>query len=172
MRKILASVLFVASFGAMPTVTFAYLSPEQVFGGQVPAPPTQREGDAVVQQQQQAAAERRAAEQQALESNQADPQDDYVPPAQQSESLGLFDDAAQYERRQERINDNNSNGPTIIIGGNGTVVDSNGNVLHSGAPLVTSTGPESYLALAVLVLAGFSTIGYALYQSKHRELTI
>ncbi len=168
MRKILASALFVASLGALPTMTFAYLSPEQVFGGQVPAPPTQREGEAVVEEQQQNAALRRAAEQQDLRSTQADPQDDYVPPTQEAQSLGLFDNDTQYERRQERLNENDSSGPTIIIGGNGSVVDSHGNVLHSGAPLVTSTGPESVMALAVLILAGVSTIGYALYQSKHQ----
>lgn len=149
----------------MPASALAYLSPEQVFGTQQ-APPTQREGEDVVEQQQQAAASSRAAAQESLVSIDDEPEDTYVPPANQSSSLGLFDDAAQYERRMERIEGENG-GPTIIIGADGTVVDANGNVLHSGAKGgMTKTGPESVLALAAMVLAMLSTVAYAAIRSR------
>jgi hypothetical protein len=133
-----------------------------------PAPPTQREGEAVVQAQQKRAAEQRAAEQSQLKPVDAAPQDTYVQTNPTAQPLGLFDQNTQYEKRQERISQDKNNGPTIIIGGDQTIRDSNGNVLHSGAPLVTSTGPESVLALGSMVLAALSTLAYAAI--RHRRL--
>jgi hypothetical protein len=164
----------------MPVTALAYLSPDQVFGGQsltldrtdattYQAPPLQREGEQVVQQQQSAAASSRAAAQQSLTPTYAEPVDTYVPP-QDNSTRGLFDQNTQYELRQERAAANNTGGPTIIIGGDGTVVDSNGNVLHSGAPRVTATGPESVLAIAAMILAAFSTVGYAFVKSRTLRL--
>lgn len=171
------SVTLAIAVGTLaPATGFAYLSPEQVFGGnnvnrvdttgQI-APPTQREGDSVIQQQQERSAEQRQEAQKSLQPIDAPAQDTYVPQEKSAQSLNLFDQNAQYEKRQERMEESQGNGPTIIIGGNGAVIDSNGNVLHSGAPLITSTGPESVLALAAMILAAVSTVGYALYRS-HR----
>ncbi len=152
----------------MPVTTYAYLTPDQVFGGgestSVPPPPTQREGESVVAAQQQAAATQRQTAQQALVPVDADPVDTYVPSAQAS-SKGLFDQNAQYDLRQERKSEN-ATAPTIIIGGNAEVRDSNGNVLHSGAPLVTSTGPASILAGISMMLAAVCTFAFAQIRSR------
>lgn len=165
---------------AIPASAFAYLSPEQVFGGQsmtldrtdattYQAPPLTREGDAVVRSQQLNSAQLRAAAQSSLQPTYADPVDTYVPPTQSS-SLGLFDQNATYQKRMDRIQSEKGNSPTIIIGGDGTVVDSNGNVLHSGAPRVTSTGPESILAFAAMILAALSTFAYAAVRSHRMQI--
>lgn len=155
----------------MPMTAFAYLSPEQVFGGQsmtldrtdgttYQAPPQQREGEAVIQNQQQNSAALRSAAQSSLQPTYAEPEDNYVPEKQDT-SRGLLDQNATYERRMDRMAEESSGGPTIIIGGDGTVIDSEGNVLHSGAPLVTATGPESVLAVAAMILAAICTMSYA-----------
>ncbi len=161
------ALLAVALFA--PLSASAYLSPDQVFGGssltlQSP-PPTQREGDDVVEVQQQNAASSRAAAQQNLTSNQAEPVDTYVAPDSTS-SRGLFDQDTQYQLRQERAASDNAGSPTIIITGDGDVIDANGTVLHSGAPLITTTGPENILAMLVLLLSGASTFGYMQYRSR------
>jgi LPXTG-motif cell wall-anchored protein len=75
-----------------------------------------------------------------------------------------FSDTAVYEKRMEKLNQKSTQ-PTIIIGGNGSVVDSRGNVLHSGAPLVSQTGPESAIALALIGVAALSTLAYAFVRS-------
>lgn len=165
----------------IPASALAYLAPDQVFGGQsltldrtdsstYQAPPQQRAGEAVVSSQASSAAALRHAAQEELVSVDDEPMDTYVP-SDDSSNRGLFDEKTQYELRQERINESTSGGPTIIIGGDGTVVDSNGNLLHSGAPRVTSTGPESTLALAAMVLATLSTIAYAAVRQR-RELAL
>lgn len=153
----------------VPATTHAYLSPEQVFGGQTqdlrPAPITQREGDAAIAARQQAAADLRTAQQSSLQSIDTVPQDTYVAPTPTTPNL--LDETAQYNLRMQRIQDaKNTGGPTIVVAGNGTVVDSKGNVLHSGAPLVTSTGPGTLLALAVMVLAAICTFGYAVISAR------
>ena len=164
-----------------PVSAFAYLSPEQVFGGQsmtldrtdattYQAPPLPRDGEAVIQAQQQNSAELRSAAQSSLQPDYADPVDTYVPPAGTASSRGLFDQTTTYEKRMDRIEESKASGPTIIIGGDGTVVDSNGNVLHSGAPLVTATGPESVLAIASMLLAAVSTFAYAAI--RHRRMQV
>jgi len=156
----------------IPATSFAYLSPEQVFGGQSltinrvdptnqPPPPQQREGESVIQQQQLNSAAQRNAAQQSLQSIDDMPVDTYTPPVSTAEPLGLFDQNVQYEKRQERLQDAKSGGPTIIIGADGAVIDANGNVLHSGAPRVTATGPESILTIIAMILAGCSTLAYA-----------
>jgi len=166
----------------VPMTGYAYLSPEQVFGGQsttvdrtdattYQAPPQQREGPSVIEQQQFSASSSRAAAQQSLQPDYAEPVDTYTPPTKQASSLGLFDASTQYEMRQERAAQN-TGGPTIIIGGDGTVVDSNGNVLHSGAPRVTATGPESILTLTSMILAAFCSIGYAVVRSRETHVTL
>lgn len=157
-----------------PVSALAYLSPEQVFGGQSltlqPAPPLQREGEQVIEEQQRRAAERRAEEQSQLQPVDAEPVDTYVPD-NSPQSLELFDQNATYERRQERIeNERYTGGPTIIIGGDNVVTDAQGNVLHSGAPRVTATGPESMLAIAAMLLAGVSTFMYAQIRARRMAL--
>lgn len=171
-KKFLSAALATIGIAAVlaPASGFAYLAPEQVFGGQSltlqPAPPTQREGDVIAEQQARAAAERRAAEQSVLRPVDAEPIDTYVPDRSSPQPKGLLDEAATYERRMERIDEERSSGPTIIIGGDTTVTDANGNVLHSGAPRVTATGPASLLALAVMLLAAVSTFAYSGVQSR------
>ena len=150
-----------------PASALAYLSPDQVFGGASttlqPAPPTPRESGTVVEQQQQRTAEQRASAQSVLRPVDAEPQDRYVP---ETQPLGLFDSNTQYEKRMNRIEEKKSSGPTIVIGGDGTVVDANGNILHSGAPRVSSTGPESMLAVTAIILAGICTFAFAQYRSR------
>lgn len=169
-----AALGFAALFA--PMSGFAYLAPEQVFGGQSltlqPAPPTQREGEDVIQTQQERAAERRAAEQSTLTPVDAEPVDTFVPD-NSPQPKGLLDQNATYERRQDRIaNERSSGGPTIIIGGDSTVTDANGNVLHSGAPRVTATGPESVLAIAAMILAAVSTFAYAQIRARRAAFAV
>jgi len=154
---------------AMPLHAFAYLSPEQVFGGQTqdlkPAPMTQREGESAIVDRQQRTEDWRTQQQTSLQSIDVQPQDTYVAPAPTTPNL--LDETTQYNLRMQRMQEaNTKSGPTIVVAGNGTVIDSKGNVLHSGAPLVTSTGPESLLALAVMVLAALCTFGYAAISAR------
>lgn len=143
-----------------PVSSFAYIDPATAFGNT--APPTQREGDEVVRMREEARNQALAEERAKLTPVDAEPVDTYTPDTSTpSEPRGLLDEAATYERRQERIAEEKSSGPTIIIGGDSTVRDANGNVLHSGAPRVTSTGPESVLAVAAMLLAVVTTFGYA-----------
>ncbi len=163
--SLLCSALLLIS---VPSAVSAYLSPEQVFGGQgtvtpVP-PPTPREGEDRVTAQQEESARRREEEQQALRPNYLEPQNTFIPTRTATTSSNPFSDQAQYERRMEKLNEKKAQ-PTIIISGNGAVTDARGNVLHSGAPLVSQTGPESVLALALLGLAALSTLAYAFVRS-------
>ncbi len=142
---------------------FAYLSADQVFGGtsltlDAPPPPTMREGADVVNAQQQRSAQLRNAAQAELPSLDDEEQDTYVAP-KTSATRGLFDQNTVYDRRQERISDRGAT-PTIIITGNGgAITDANGNVLHSGAPRISDTGPE-HVFMAVL---GLALLGMAAY---------
>ncbi len=171
----------------MPLSAYAYLTPDQVFGNSgggrhaaasdtapiaaAPAPPTQREGEDVIAVQQQRAAEQRREAQQDLRPVDAPPVDTYVPD-QTPVSRDLFDPQKQYEIRQQRKAEQNGNGPTIIIGGDTTVTDSNGNVLHSGAPLVSSTGPATILAVLALILAALCTFAYAQVRSRLQTVPV
>lgn len=145
------------------TPAFAYLSPDQVFGGAgltlAPAPPTMREGADVVATQQQRSATLRNAAQAQLPSLDDEPVDDYVAPTT-STTRSLFDNNTQYEIRQQRIANRNTSTPTIIITGNGgAITDANGTVLHSGAPRITDTGPE-HVIMAALALAFLGVAAY------------
>ncbi len=195
-----ASVLLTITF-LVPVSAFAYLSPDQVFGGssltvapasttatqtkqtstaqttqttqsqtaqQIPEQINLRNAESVVSIQQQNAATLRAEAQQSLTSTQAEPVDTFVAPAQQNNGLGLFDQNQNYAKRLDRIQAQRANAPTIIIGGNGDVIDANGNVLHSGAPLVTQTGPETTLAFVAMLLAAACTFAYAQIRSRRQ----
>ncbi len=146
----------------------AYLAPEQVFGGAgistATPPPTAREGNEVVERQQQNSALHRAAAQESLQSIEDEPADDYHAPAKVSPSRDLLDPSgdAAYELRQERRSNLKSAAPTIIITGEGAITDASGNVLHSGAPRISTTGPE-HVALAVL---GLAVVGFAFYLKR------
>lgn len=155
----------------LPMSAFAYLTPDQVFGGsstvQAPTspmvatpPPTQREGEDVVSLQQQQAASQRQEAQQNLRPIDAEPVDTYVPD-QSPKVRDLLNSDTQYQIRQQRIEQQHAAAPTIIIGGDTTVTDANGNVLHSGAPRVSTTGPETMLAMLAMMLAGLCTFAYA-----------
>ena len=160
----------------VPSSAYAYLSPDQVFGGQsqnfdrtdastYQAPPTAREGEASRQAVQQGAASSRAAAQQSLVPTYQEPVDSYVPAPKPS----MLNNEVNYQKHMERIQEQQTTTPTIIIGNEGTIVDSHGNVLHSGAPLVTSTGPETTLVILTMVLAAACTLLYSFYRS-HRPI--
>jgi hypothetical protein len=87
-----------------------------------------------------------------LRSSSSEPPVDTYVPEQQDTSRGLFDQNAQYELRQQRIDDAHGAAPTIVIG------DS---VLHSGAPRTSQTGPETVIALVLMTLAGLCTFAVA-----------
>ena len=175
MQKQFSSLAVAALFCIAVLTPFsasAYLSADQVFGFDRTDPavtstlPQQRAGDAVVAAERSAAASSRAEAHATLVPNYADPVDTYVPPVQQASSRGLLDPDTQYEVRMQRAAESKANGPTIIIANDGSVVDGNGNVLHSGAPRVTATGPESILTLAALLLAALSTCVYVIVRAK------
>lgn len=187
MQKQFSSLAVAAVFCLIILTPFsasAYLSAEEVFGLGTPAVfdrtdpavtstlPQQRAGDQVVQDQLHAAASSRAAAQESLVPDYADPVDTYVPPVQQASSRNLLDPNTQYDIRQARAADSKANGPTIIIANDGSVVDGNGNVLHSGAPRVTATGPESILTLAALLLAALSTCAYVVVRAKQQRTLV
>lgn len=170
-KNIAIGVLTIAVL-CQTTPAFAYLSPDQVFGGAgltlAPAPPTMREGGDVVAGQQARSAQLRAAAQDELTSLDDEPGDDYVAPKANT-TRNLLDPNTQYEIRQERMANRNGGTPTIIIaGGNGTITDANGNVLHSGAPRTSDTGPE-HVALAVLALALVAMAVYLWRKSRSIE---
>lgn len=184
MKNTLASVgLSLAAAGSLlvPLQALAYLSPDAVFNTSSTAggdatfdrtdpsspPPTLRDADAIAAGRA-AAGQQRLADQERANQEANAFADSYVAP-DDDESLGLLDDEAKYKLRMERLAASKGNSPTIIIGG-GMVMDSNGNILHSGAPIITSTGPESVLAAAVLVLASISTLAYA--GLRHRRMTL
>ena len=152
----------------LPQTTVAYLSPDQVFGGSTtqPPPPTQREGEDVIAIQQQRSAEARREAQKSLHPVDAPQEETYVP-EEAPKSRGLFDENAQYEKRVEEMREQAHSAPTIIISGNGDVIDAQGNVLHSGAPLVTSTGPESILAAIAMLCAAICTFVYVRYRNDN-----
>ncbi len=165
----------------LPMTTHAYLTPDQVFGGSsgvhgaagdnLQPPPTQREGEAAVAVQQQQALEQRLQAQQALVRVDAPPVAPSVSPSS-PESKGLFDQNAQYELRKQRIDEQRTQAPTIIIGGGTEVRDGNGNVLHSGAPNVSSTGPASVLGVLAMLLAAACTFAYSNYRSRTLPVAI
>jgi hypothetical protein len=86
-----------------------------------------------------------------------------APAEDTSPARNLLDDETQYELRMERLAESAKNGGdvTIVIGGDGQTVTSDGRVLHSAAPRVTATGPETILMVIVLLLAAVSTVVYA-----------
>ena len=164
-----------------PVSAFAYLSPDQVFGSSnthqaagtsaVESPfPTKRDAESYAQAQQALANQRRAEIQNAeLKSVDAVPVDTYVAPEPMKPASRLDPDTA-YQIRMQRMADETSNSPSIIIAGQGTVVDSNGNVLHSGAPIITGTGPASVFAFIALTFSAIMT--YAMTVLRRREMSL
>ena len=153
----------------MPVSALAYFSPDQFDSTanqnlQQP-PPYARESASVVQTRQQAIGAQRDAAQAKLHG--AAPEDDFVPTMVSKSSC--LSDECQYELRQQRMDAaQHQAGPTIIIGGNGgtAVYDGNGNVLHSGAPLITASGPGTTLALVALALSLLGTVAYMWHRSR------
>lgn len=161
----------------VPASAFAYLSPDQVFGSSnahqaagttatVSPFPTKRDAESYAQAQQAAANQRRTEIQNAeLKPVDATPVDTYVAPEPQKPASRL-DPEVNYQLRMQRLTNEKSTSPSIIIAGQGTVVDSNGNVLHSGAPLVTSTGPESVVAFILVILSVVATLAMSTMQRR------
>ncbi len=179
MEKSFASIGVGALLSAsllMPMSTLAYLSPDQVFGstpentmessssseaGVSGEQVTRRNADQAVEAQQRQSAEQRAAAQESLKpSAPPEVQSSVSSSVSSDESLGLFEAGTLEERRQERIDSENAT-PVYLIG-NGD----DGAVLHSGAQLVTSTGPVNTLAFIVLALAAASTFAFAEYRKR------
>jgi len=165
----------------------AYLDPCQVFGGcddgtedphgaasSVPfdrtdptthaAPPTMRDGEGAVGLQQHWSQIRREEEQRAAFASSSSMHGS-APVVEPNDPIGLFTDDYEYETRQDRLAEKNSNGVTIVFGSNGSVTQ-NGTVLHSGAPYVSATGPETILTLLALILATASTLAYVRMRAK------
>ncbi len=158
----------------MPATALTYFTPDQFDSlanqnFQQP-PPTAREASSVVQSRERTIAAQREAEQAALHG--AAPDDPYVEPDQPNTTC--LDDECQYELRQARLRSaaGNQGAPIIIIGGQGggsTVYDGNGNVLHSGAPLITASGPETTVALFAFA---FSLLGTMAYMWRRARMTV
>lgn len=167
-HTLLRSIAAMTAVAALltPTSAIAYLSPEQVFGGQNLAPPLQREGLDVQKVQQQRSAEfRQEAQAQLKPEFGIEPVDTYVAP-EPAKRPSMLSNENNYEARMQRIEEKKASSPTIIVGGGSAVIDAQGNVLHSGAPLVTETGPATTLALIAIVLASISTFAYVQLQSR------
>ena len=162
-KIVIGTITVAAVLQAAPAL--AYLEPDAVFGGAgltlaPQPPPTAREGADVIAKQQQSSALHRAAAQSSLQSTDDEPQDIYIPPNVDT-SRHLLDPSgeAAYDLRQQRLSNQKGAAPTIIISGNGDVIDANGNVLHSGAPRMSVTGPEDVIFFA-LASALLGMIGY------------
>lgn len=157
---------------AIPSAALAYVSPEDVFGttgtpssttsatDNLQAPPTLREASSRVAAQQAASMVNRAIAQSDLR-----PVDAVASSAASSVASGpkepvpsRLDPNVNYEIRQERIAEQAAKQPTVIIASNGSVLDARGNVLHSGAPIITRTGPETAFAAGALILAALGTL--------------
>lgn len=182
-------VSLVAALAMTATPAYAYLTPEAVFGSNQsttvnanaeethaaasssstgfdrtdPAylPPSQRgaENEAALQQSQR---NFQYADIQDIEVHAAAAEDT-------SPALNRLDEDVNYDYRMQRIAESKQNGNnvTIVIGGDsGGVVTTDGTVLHSAAPRVTATGPESVLAALALLLAAVSTVFYARYRQS------
>ncbi len=153
----------------LPVPALAYMSPSEVFSGAASnrsqPPPTAREADSVVTAREKAI----AAQREQSQMHAAAPEDEYIAP--QATHEGCTSNECQYLLRQERLKAaaGNQSGPTIIIGGQGggtTVYDGEGRILHSGAPLVTATGPETAVASAAGILALLGTVYYVRRSAK------
>ena len=188
---LLQSIAFVVLLCSSGTAS-AYLSPQQVFGDAgspsllpVPAHTSNQATPALdriiapnaIHVNARSSYDQRTIEQLISKINRTQAQESLKPepPAHSSApdtgptSLGLFDDQAQYQRRMDRLSQEQAANPTIIIqgGGNGTTVtDSRGRVVHSGAPLVTSTGLGSELAALALLLSAGGTVLFALRRTR------
>ncbi len=86
----------------------------------------------------------------------------------------IFSNDYAYKMRMARMQSDGNGSPIIIINGNGAsggfeVRDGNGNtVLHSGAPMITASGPTDQVALAAIVVAAGSTLFFA-WQLRKRH---
>lgn len=168
----------------------AYISPEDLWGGSggtgevhpaapdeslppdrtnvstTEAPAGGRDAEWAIAQQQLASQLRREAEQKELFGT-GEEEEVMTAEEETDTSLGLFADDTQYDIRMARMEENDNGNVTIVIGSNGQVVTtSDGQVLHSGAPYVTATGPETVLMLMIFVLAGIGTFFYVHIRNK------
>lgn len=168
-RILFGSLVTALSVSLTPAIAVAYLSPEQVFQGITP-PPTQREADDIAKNRQAEINRDRAAAQDALPSTEDVPAEEEpaLQPAaptdpQMEEVPSLLEDEGRWDRRQERLNDGGNGGTTIIIQNGGEVIRDRktGEILHSGAPRITGTGPAEWLAAIALFVAATGTFVFA-----------
>jgi hypothetical protein len=194
MEKKVLALLSVSAFllAAGAPTAHAYLDPCEVFGGcdepshgaapedpqveeefvdrtdltSTAAPSLARDAEeAVALQQARAAAARDSAYRDLLEP---ETEETHAAAEDTSPSLGLLtenNDETEYNLRMQRMAESDKGNVTIVINGDGSVAQ-NGTVLHSGAPYVTATGPESALMLSLLILAGASTLAYVKVRNK------
>lgn len=183
MNTLFSLIVIALTFAFSATSARAYISPSEVFGGDITdtsevsnsssspssldgAPVNPRRAEVVVENRQQAINSSRAAEA-AYQSTIQDP--NYKPrvvtpvvvqSVSSSRASTLFSDEALYTKRQQRISE--SGGPSVVIvtNGNGdSIIDGRtGQVLHSGAPLVTASGPADIVILTSLLIAAVGTL--------------
>ena len=165
------SLAATATLAALPSAALAYVSPGDVFGDSdaptsaetpvvdLSVPPTAREASSRVATQQSNTAVRRATAQ-AEEQKKNAPAPAVLVTETETKAEpapSRLDPNVNYTIRQQRIAEQNATRPIVVIANNGRVTDAQGTVLHSGAPLITSTGPETALAVGALILAGIGT---------------
>lgn len=180
-RLLLTTIGVLIATGAPPAL--AYISPNDVFVGDIVDTADVGSASSTAQTSSAGIVNRRSAEsvvrvrQETINSSRAaearyqqilqDP--NYTPPvvapvvAKSSSSRAsslLLTDEAQYQRRQERMAQEGGSPVVIVTGGNGgDVIDGRtGRVLHSGAPLVTASGPADIVVLASLLIAAIGTL--------------
>ncbi len=171
-RKI-ARAAAIASACVLPSTVGAYLSPEQVFGGEAPSveipaplhgaasststsdrsaadrigytpPPTARESQDNVLTRQQQVQQSRDAAQSALIPSYAEPEDTFIPA--EEPKLDRTTDEAMYNLRMQRLQEQNQRDIA------------SGRVLHSGAPLVADTGLGTILSVITAIIAAGTTL--------------
>lgn len=151
---------------------YAYLSPEQVFEG-IDYLPTKRDAQQVVEDDAARRAAIREEEQQELierynppavqpsseSAHEAAPDQPVIVEADGTVRPSALTDEGRYQIREDRLSGSDQNGTVIIIQNGEAVIRDRqtGTVLHSGAPLVSRTGPSEVMALVALFVAASGT---------------
>lgn len=182
------SALAIAALLAAPSMVLAYSSPDQFLDTtngdivlQQPAdllpPPNLRQVDSRIVAQQKASEDRRNAEQQAAFAAQhpapVAAATASAPSSVAAAKPSMLSNEYQYELRRTRMQQNGSPQVVIINGGanglGGTqIVDQQGRTIyHSGASLMTASGPADALAAFAVLVAALATLGFALYREKN-----
>ncbi len=137
----------------IPATALAYGLPADVFGTGDPAyvqpPPTPREAAEVVRLREAAIAQSRK-DQQLKAAAAAAPPPEPTLSSSTAPKVDRSTDEYQYQLRQQRLENSSQN--TVIV------IDNSGKVLHSGAPFIAATGPQSIVAIVLVLLATVGTL--------------